>query len=139
MAYGIAYLACLIAFGAIDALWISTMASQLYRPALGDILLTNLRLVPALVFYFLFPVGLLVFAVAPALRSESWMTAVIYGAIFGAFAYGTYDLTNYATLRNWTAQITIIDIIYGTIVAGAASVAGYWAVKTFLGQGPSSF
>ncbi len=134
MAYGIAYLACLIVFGAIDALWISTMAAQLYRPTLGDILLTNLRLVPALIFYFLFPIGLLVFAVAPALRSESWTTAIIYGAIFGAFAYGTYDLTNYATLRNWTAQITLIDIVYGTIVAGTASVAGYWAVKIFLGQ-----
>jgi uncharacterized membrane protein len=131
MSYGIAYVACLILFGVVDGFWISTMANRLYRPMLGDILLANLRLAPALAFYFLFPVGLLVFAVGPSLRTESWTTAVCYGLIFGAFTYGTYDLTNYATLRNWTLQITIIDISYGAIVAAGASFAGYWAAKTF--------
>ncbi len=137
MAYGLSYLACLLVFGAIDAMWISTMASRLYRPVLGDILLSDLRIGPALAFYFLFPVGLVIFAVGPALRNDSWATSAWLGLFFGAFAYGTYDLTNYATLRNWTLSLTLIDIIYGAVVAGAASAAGYGAARYFLGpHGP---
>lgn len=133
MAYVVAYIASLLVFGAIDALWISTMASRLYRPVLGDLLLSDLRIAPALAFYFMFPVGLLIFAVAPSLRNDSWSTAAISGLLFGAFAYGTYDLTNYATLRNWSLQITVIDILYGAVIAGLASAAAHWAAKTFAG------
>ena len=133
MAYGVAYLACLVVFGAIDALWISTMASRLYRPTLGDMLLSDLRIAPALAFYFLFPVGLIIFAVAPSLRNDSWTSAAVYGGLFGAFAYGTYDLTNYATLRNWNLQITLVDIAYGAVIAGVASWVGHWAAKAIAG------
>jgi uncharacterized membrane protein len=133
MIYGVSYLACLLVFGAIDAVWISTMASRLYRPILGDILLADLRVAPALVFYFLFPIGLLIFAVFPSLRNDSWTTAAIYGLLFGAFTYGTYDLTNYATMRNWNLQITVIDIVYGAVVAAIASTAAYAAARAMGG------
>ena len=121
-----AYITSLVVFVLIDATWLSTMGSVLYRPVLGDIVLPTLRVGPAIAFYAMFPVGIVVFVVMPALRSSAIGTAVIYGLLFGAIAYGTYDLTNYATLRNWNLQITVIDIVYGAI---ASAVAG--AVATF--------
>jgi uncharacterized membrane protein len=116
-----AYITSLVVFGLIDATWLSTTGSVLYRPVLGDIVLANLRVWPAVAFYAMFPVGIVVFAVMPALKSSSVGTAAIYGLLFGAIAYGTYDLTNYATLRNWNLQITIIDIVYGAITSAVAA------------------
>lgn len=133
MPYIVSYVAALIVFGILDAIWLTTMASRLYRPALGNILLDKLRFAPALVFYFLYPIGLVVFAAMPALSSGSAGTALGYGMLFGLLAYATYDLTNYATLRNWTLHITLIDLAYGTIVAGMTSVAAYYAVLWFTG------
>src|SRR5690242_10783876 len=98
----LAYFATLVVFGVFDGLWLWTVSGRIYRPVLGDILLTDLRLAPAIAFYLLFPAGLTLLAVAPALRSSDLSTVLINGALLGALAYGTYDLTNYATLRNWT-------------------------------------
>jgi uncharacterized membrane protein len=127
MWYVAAYLGALLVFGAIDAAWLYVMGSQLYKPVLGDILAPNVRVGPAVAFYLLFPLGVTIFAIEPAIRSGSVTTALVYGALFGLFTYATYDLTNFATLRNWTLQITLIDIAYGAAVAGLAAVAGYWA------------
>jgi uncharacterized membrane protein len=133
MTYLVAYASSLIVFGLLDALWLSTMAGRLYRPALGDVLLDNLRLAPALAFYFLYPVGLVVFATMPAVRSGSVGAALAYGALFGLLAYATYDLTNYATLRAWNLQLTLIDLAYGTVVAALTAAAAYQAVRWFAG------
>jgi uncharacterized membrane protein len=133
------YVVVLVVFGVIDASWLSLMGNALYRPTLGDILLANLRVGPAIAFYAMFPVGVVVFAVLPALRSGSVNTAVLYGLLFGAIAYGTYDLTNYATLRNWSLQITVIDIVYGAIataVAGAVAAVVVRSLPSWLG-GPA--
>ena len=129
MAYVVAYVTVLIVFGMIDAVWLTTMGAMLYRPALGDILVQNLRVVPAIAFYLLFPVGIVVFAVLPGLRAQSPLTAATLALLFGALAYATYDLTNYATLRNWTLQITVVDIGYGALASSIAAAAGYFAVR----------
>jgi uncharacterized membrane protein len=99
MSYVIAYVAVLIVFGTIDAAWLSTMGPMLYRPALGDILAPGLRIAPTIAFYLMYPVGVVVFAVLPALRAQTPFTAAALALLFGALAYATYDLTNYATLR----------------------------------------
>lgn len=129
MTHVIAYVATLIVFGILDALWLWTMSGRIYRPVLGDILLSDLRMAPALVFYFLYPVGLTFFAIAPALKSGDWLTAVLYAAFFAIVAYGTYDLTNYATLRNWNLEITIIDLAYGAIVSAISALAGFMVAR----------
>ena len=129
MTHVIAYVATLIVFGILDALWLWTMSGRIYRPVLGDILLSDLRMAPALVFYFLYPVGLTFFAIAPALKSGDWLTAVLYAAFFAIVAYGTYDLTNYATLRNWNLEITIIDMAYGAIVSAISALAGFMVAR----------
>ena len=131
MTYVIAYVAILIVFGAIDAAWLTTMGPLLYRPALGDILAQSLRVAPAIAFYLAYPIGVLVFAVLPALRAQSPLTAFGLALLFGALAYATYDLTNYATLRNWTLQITVLDIVYGGLASGVAATAAYFAVRFF--------
>lgn len=133
MTYIVAYIAALIVFGVLDAIWLTTMTSRLYRPALGELLLDNLRIAPAVVFYFLYPIGLVVFAAMPALRSGSGGMALAYGALFGLLAYATYDLTNYATLRAWTLQLTVIDLVYGTVVAALTAFAAYHAARWFAG------
>jgi uncharacterized membrane protein len=132
MTYIIAYVVVLVVFGAIDAAWLSVMGPIVYRPALGDILVENLRVFPAIAFYAMFPIGVVVFAVLPSLRAQSPMNGASLAALFGALAYATYDLTNYATLRNWNLQITIYDVVYGAFASGVAATAAYFAVRAIV-------
>jgi uncharacterized membrane protein len=88
MQFAAAYITALVVFLLLDAAWLSTMANMLYRPVLGDIVLPSLRLWPAVAFYAMFPIGIVAFAVMPALKSSSVGTAVIYGLVFGAIASG---------------------------------------------------
>lgn len=127
--YIAAYVAALLAFAAIDMTWLTTMGAALYRATLGDILLQTVRIPPAAAFYLLYPLGIVMFAVAPALRSGSAMMALIYGALFGLFTYATYDLTNFATLRNWTLKITLIDIVYGAVAVAFVAVIAYFVAQ----------
>jgi uncharacterized membrane protein len=94
-------------------------------------LLPHMNATPAIVFYLIYPIGLLVFAIAPALRSQAVLSAAVYGALFGALAYATYDLTNFATLRNWTLQITIADIVWGAFASAAVSVIAMLIARRF--------
>lgn len=124
--YIAAYLATLIVFLAIDFVWLSSMANTLYRPVLKEILLPDFRLAPAIVFYLLFALGLVIFGVSAGIRSGNWTDALLFGALFGFFAYATYDLTNQATLKNWETSLSVIDMAWGTVVSGAAATAGYF-------------
>ncbi len=132
MTYIVAYITVLLVFGAVDAAWLSVMGPMVYRPTLGDILATNLRIAPAVAFYAMYPIGVVAFAVLPALRAESPMTGATQALLFGAIAYATYDLTNYATLRNWNLQITLLDIVYGAFASGVAATAAYFAVRAIV-------
>jgi uncharacterized membrane protein len=129
MIYATGYIATLATFLIADMLWLGTMVGRIYRPALGDVLLPSVNFPPALVFYLIYPVGLLVFAILPGLKAGSVATAATYGALFGFFTYATYDLSNYATLRNWTLQVTLVDITWGTWLGSIASAAGYYAAR----------
>jgi uncharacterized membrane protein len=122
----VAYFVGLAAFVIADMAWLGVMTPRFYRPTLSNILLTGVNLPPALAFYGLYPIGLVVFAVNPALKSNSLGTALIYGCLFGFFTYSTYDLSNYATLRNWSLSLTIVDIAWGTVLAGFAAVVSFW-------------
>lgn len=133
MPYIAGYFAILAVFGVLDAVWLSIMSKLVYRPTLGDILLTDLRYGPAIAFYLMFPAGVLIFGSLPAIKSGSLTTALAYGALFGAFAYATYDLTNYATLRNWTLQITVLDIVYGAVLCAITAAVGFIAVRAATG------
>ncbi len=132
MHYLAGYAGALIASLCADALWLGTMAKRLYRPTLGDIMLPGVNLPPAIAFYLLYPAGVILFAVVPALRMGSPVAAIVYGALLGLFAYATYDLSNYATLRNWTLGLTLIDIAWGMALSALAATVGY-AVAEWVG------
>lgn len=124
----IGYVITLMTFVAIDLTWLGIMAPRFYKPTLGDIGLASVNLPPAIAFYLLYPLGLVIFAVEPALRSGTAGTALLYGALFGFFTYATYDLTNQATLRNWTSSLSAVDIAWGTVLGATASLIAFAAV-----------
>ena len=133
----VAYLAAALAMLGLDAIWLGTMASRLYRPLLGDIMLDGFRPAPALAFYLLYVLGVVIFAVQPAFATGRWTTALAYGAMFGFFAYATYDLTNHATLKAWSPTLTIVDMAWGTALSALAATAGFLAAArlTDIAQG----
>ncbi|HEV7257259.1 MAG TPA: DUF2177 family protein [Bosea sp. (in: a-proteobacteria)] len=135
MRFIVGYAAFLIAFGICDAIWLGTMTTRLYRPALGDLIVEQVRYWPAALFYFGFPLGVVHFALMPALRDGSASAALLNGALLGLFAYATYDLTNYATLRPWTLTITLADMVYGTVVVGFCSWVAYGALRRAIAWG----
>jgi len=131
MTYIAAYGATLLVFLLADMVWLGTMVSRLYRPVLGDLLLPEANLTPAIIFYLVYPLGLVIFAIVPALMSGNITTALLFGALFGFFTYGTYDLTNQATLRNWSTTLTISDMAWGSVLGGISSLAAAWIVTKF--------
>ena len=131
----VGYLAALATFVVADMVWLGLMTPRFYRPTLGDILITGVNLPPALVFYLVYPVGLVIFVVNPALKSGSIWPALLYGALFGFFTYATYDLSNYATLRNWSLPLPSVDIAWGSVLAALAAGVSFWLVTRLVGAG----
>ncbi len=130
--YIVAYLATAVVFLAIDYVWLTRVALQFYRENLGDLLLANPRIGAAAAFYAVYVIGIVIFAVAPALRSGSALTALAFGALFGFFAYATYDMTNYATLKNWPLTVSVVDIIWGTALTGVSAWLGALITRAIL-------
>jgi uncharacterized membrane protein len=124
-----AFLATLAFFAVIDTLWLGVVARGFYRAELGDLLAREVRLGPAILFYVVYAVGMMIFAVAPAIRAESLVHALVMGALFGFFAYATYDLTNLATLRDWPLRMSIVDIAWGTALTAVTAAAGTLAAR----------
>lgn len=121
-----AYGAMVVTFFAIDMLWLGVIARPIYQRYLGG-MLGDVNWVAAILFYLVFIVGIAIFAVAPAVTAGSWVSALLYGALFGFFTYATYDMTNLATLKDWPVTIVIIDIAWGTVLTGTVALAGYLA------------
>ncbi len=131
-AYAAVYFSILIVFAILDAIWLTKAGQALYRPVLGDILADTVRVAPAIVFYLMYPLGVAIFAVVPALRANSLQHAVVHGALFGLFAYATYDLTNHATMRNWATHITLIDMAWGAFLTGISATLAYLASRALI-------
>lgn len=116
----------------LDFLWLSTMTRLFYRPRLGALLNEQPVWPPALLFYVLYGVGLLAFVLRPALSDGSGLPAVFFwGCLFGLVAYGTYDLTNHATIRDWPLAVTVVDMAWGALISGVSAVAGVWLARKF--------
>lgn len=109
----------------MDIIWLSVMSKKLYRPYLGDMIAEKFRLVPAVIFYLIYVLGLVYFVSLPAARQMSFSDSIIDGGLFGAIAYSTYDLTNFATLRKWSLMVTLVDIGWGIALSSIASSCGY--------------
>ncbi len=130
--FALAYLSTAVLFFILDFLWLSAMATGFYRARLPGIMATDVNYVAAVLFYLMYVGGIVIFAVGPALENGRWMTALAYGALLGLVAYGTYDLTSQATLKQWSTAVTIVDMAWGTFASGAAASLSYsvtsWAL-----------
>jgi len=120
----LAYLAALSCFLLLDACWLTLMGPRLYRPALGTLMAAEVDWLAAGLFYPVYLLGLLAFAVMPALERSEPRVALRRGALLGFVAYATYDLTNQATLLGWPWSITLADLAWGTAASGSAAWAG---------------
>ena len=127
------YVITLAVFFLIDMVWLGVVAKGFYRRHLGPMLSPNVNWAAAILFYLLFIVGLLVFAIRPALVGGEPLKALFLGALLGLISYATYDLTNLATLKDWPLVVTIVDLVWGTVLGGAVSflsaVLGRWLLK----------
>jgi uncharacterized membrane protein len=132
MRYAMAYVTTLVTFLAIDAVWLMTMSQRLYRRHLGDILVDSFNPAPAALFYLIYIAGIIFFATTPAFSTGKWTTAALNGALYGFFAYATYDLTNQATIRGWPTAITVADICWGSLLSSVAATVGFLLTRYFL-------
>jgi uncharacterized membrane protein len=119
------YLLTVPVFFAIDMLWLGLVAKGFYRAQLGALLRPEVNWAAALVFYLLYIMGILIFATLPALDKGAIRHALVMGALFGFFAYATYDLTNLATLKDWPLAVVIVDILWGVVLTAAVAGAGF--------------
>jgi uncharacterized membrane protein len=128
MAYYIKlYFISLAAFLAIDMLWLGLVAKNFYRKQLGFLMAPSPNWLAAIIFYLLFILGLLVFVVVPGLKDNDLPATLLRAALFGLIAYSTYDLTNLATVKDWPVLVTVVDMIWGTLVSVTVSLVSFLA------------
>jgi uncharacterized membrane protein len=123
----IAFVAVLVVFLACDVLWLGFVAKDFYQAQIGALMRDPPSWGVAALFYPLYAFGLVHFCVAPALARGTWTSALATAALFGLVAYGTYDLSNLATLKAWPVAMTVVDMLWGMVASGVAAIAGYFA------------
>ncbi|MBU0492016.1 MAG: DUF2177 family protein [Chloroflexi bacterium] len=119
------YLAILVAFFAIDMIWLGLVARMFYYESLGFLMAPAPNWLAAMIFYLLFILGILVFVIVPGLEANSLKTTLLRAALFGLVTYATYDLTNLATLKDWPVLVTVVDMIWGTFLSVSTSCIGF--------------
>lgn len=120
----VSYGAALLVLLALDALWLGIIAMDWYRAGIGHLMAEHVNVAAAVLFYLLFPIGVVVFAATPARDARH---AAVLGGLLGFLCYATYDLTNLATLRGWPVGITVADIAWGTLVGVLSAAVARWA------------
>jgi len=119
------YIIAFPVFFAIDMIWLGFVAKNFYRNQIGFLMKDTIGWTAAVIFYALFIVGLVIFVITPAVEKGSWVHALVFGALFGLISYATYDLTNLATLKNWPLLVTVVDLVWGAVIAGTVSFVTY--------------
>ncbi len=132
MKYIALFLTSTVIFFAIDMLWLGFVAKNFYREKLSFIFTGEVNWPAALIFYLIYIVGILYFAILPALNTGNWNLALLNGALLGFLCYATYDLTNMATIKQWPLIVVVVDIIWGTVLTGSVAVLSYCTASRFL-------
>jgi uncharacterized membrane protein len=126
------YIATSILFFAIDILWLGVIAKNFYNKHLGRFFRERVNWTAAIIFYSLFILGIMIFAILPGTSSASLGRTVTLGVLYGLFTYATYDLTNLATLKDWPVKIVVVDILWGMVLCGLVSAGGFlFATRLF--------
>jgi uncharacterized membrane protein len=126
------FLIALPIFFVIDMAWLVLVAKKFYQEQIGFLMKPDINWFAAIIFYLLFIAGLVIFVIAPAIEKHSWVNAVLLGALFGLITYATYDLTNLATMKDWPLLVTIVDLIWGTVLAASISGITYFIANKIL-------
>lgn len=124
------YAIALPVFFAIDMIWLGLVAKNFYQSQIGFLMKLHINWTPAIVFYLLFIMGLVVFVISPAIEKRSWAYALVYGALFGLITYATYDLTNLAIMKDWPLWVTIVDMVWGAVLAASVSTVTFFIART---------
>ena len=111
--------------GLLDFVWLGFIAKKLYYGEMGKILLEKPNMIPAMLFYIVYVVGVVVFVITPALEKQSLGHALGYGALFGFVAYATYDLTNLATLKDFSTKVVVVDLLWGAFLTAVVASVTY--------------
>jgi len=119
------FLIALPVFFAIDMVWLAVVAKNFYQKQIGFLMKPDINWLAAIIFYLLFITGLIIFVITPAMVKQSWVHALLYGALFGLVTYATYDLTNLATVKDWPLLVTVVDLVWGSVLAASVSVITY--------------
>ena len=123
------YVAMAVSFLALDGVWLGLVAKDFYKKHIGNLMAANPNLVAAGLFYSIYLFGLLMLVVLPAARAHSFMQVLWSGALFGLVCYATYDLTSQALIKDWPVTVTIVDLLWGTLVSTIIAVIGYWVAS----------
>lgn len=127
------YLLCLCIMLVIDSAWLFSVIDLLYRKNIGHLMAINLVWPAAIVFYLLYSLGVTIFIIMPGVQQsqKSLLEIFAYGALFGLVAYGTYDLTNHAVLRDWPLIVTVADMVWGALMTGSTSLLTVYIFRFF--------
>ena len=128
----ITFLSVTTIFLLIDIIWLSQSFSYIYQPNIGELLRENIIIFPAILFYIIYPLGATILVALPSLEKVLSRTIFINGFVLGVIAYGTYNLTNMATLEGWSAKVVIIDMIWGGFLTGVSVLLGTLISKKVL-------
>lgn len=128
----VAFAVAAVVFLVLDGLWLGVIGRSLYQREIGALLLEQPNFGAAAIFYLLYLAGMTYFCVLPGVAEASAMRGLINGVLFGAIAYATYDLTNLATLKGWSATIVVVDIAWGAFATAAASAAAVGVTTRFV-------
>jgi uncharacterized membrane protein len=126
------YFVTLVVFGGIDLLWVWAISKRLYRTNMEGLLKAKFSIIPAVVFYLLYTLGMMVFVIVPAFNNTSLGQAMGMGVLFGMFTFGTYSLTNLAVIRDWSLLTALVDIIEGMLITGIACTVAFYISQTSL-------
>lgn len=124
------WLICTVIFLIVDLVWLGMVAKSFYQRGIGHLMAENFRMGAAAMFYAVYVVGIVYFCVSGAV---DWKAAALNGALFGFFCYATYDMTNYATLRDWPLSMAVVDIAWGTVLTAFTAGAGFAVARKLIG------
>jgi uncharacterized membrane protein len=124
MQIALLYVITTVIFLGLDFLGIRYIVRPVFEKHVGHLLANPLRLGPAALFYMAYCAGLLWMVSVPALKTGEPLQALVGGMVLGLLCYGTYEMTNFATLADWSWEQVIVDGLWGTFLTGFAAWAG---------------
>jgi uncharacterized membrane protein len=116
----------------IDVIWLSQSVSYFYQPNIGDLLRESPLIFPAILFYLIYPMGVVILVVVPKLNKGLLRSVFFNGFVLGIVAYGTYNLTNMAALKGWSVNVVVVDMIWGGLLTGISALLTVYVMRNIL-------